>query len=72
MLAAAQRDAWPVVLDLGAVTFMGCVGIHEIIEASRRAERDGHRLVLTRGPAQVHSTFVLTRMADQVVFLDTV
>lgn len=72
VLATAQRDARLVVLDLGALSFMAIAGIQAIIDASRRAERDGSRLVLTRGPRHVHSTFVLTRTDDQVVFLDTV
>lgn len=72
VLAAAQREARAVVVDLGSLSFLAVVGVQAIIEASRRADRDGQRLVLTRGSTQVHSTFVLTSMADEVVFLDTV
>jgi anti-anti-sigma factor len=49
------------VLDLRAVTFMDCAGIHVIVDAGDRARRTAARLVVIRGPAQLDRLFLLTR-----------
>ena len=69
-LTEAQRDSRLVVLDLSGVTFMAIAGLQVIEAATRDALRAGARLVLTRGPRQVHSVFTLTHMDQTVAFVD--
>ena len=55
-----------VVLDLRDLTFMDSCGVHAIVDASVRARQVGHRLVLLRGPREVHRVFALTGSSGEV------
>jgi anti-anti-sigma factor len=50
-----------VVLDLRELTFTDSCGARVISEAGKRAERDGRRLVLVRGPTQADRMFTLMK-----------
>jgi anti-sigma B factor antagonist len=69
-LREAQRDASLVVLDLRELEFMACAGLHVIVDAAERARRDGRRLIVLRGPAQVDRLFRLIGAADVVEISD--
>jgi anti-sigma B factor antagonist len=58
-LRDAELRARLVVLDLRELTFTDSSGLHVITNASVRADRAGRRLVLVRGPAQIHRRFML-------------
>jgi anti-anti-sigma factor len=49
----------PVVLDLRELSFMDSSGVHVIVNASNRARHAGRRLVLVRGPPNVHRALTL-------------
>jgi anti-anti-sigma factor len=43
----------PLLLDLRNVDFLDTSGLRVIVEAAHRAEADGHRFAVVRGPARV-------------------
>jgi anti-sigma B factor antagonist len=55
-----DHPAGRIVLDLSALQFMDSAGLAVLLEAQQRAQTNGHRLTLLRGPAEVHRFFVLT------------
>ncbi len=55
-----------VVLDLDALAFLDSTAIHLLFDAQRRAEADGHELVLTRVPAHAQRLFSLTGLSPQL------
>ena len=65
-LRDAQAEAGQVVLDLSDLTFLDCSGIRVILDAAERARREGHRLTVVPGPAQVNMVFTLTGAADVI------
>jgi anti-sigma B factor antagonist len=69
-LRVAQSRTRLVVLDLRAVRFMDCAGVHVIVGASVRARQLGHRMVLLRGPPNVDRVFALTGHTDAVEVAD--
>lgn len=70
VLSHAGRAARLVVLDLRELTFMDCSGLQVIVEASARARGAGWRLLLIRGPAQIHRLFTLTGCGLDLEILD--
>jgi anti-sigma B factor antagonist len=66
----AQLNAHMVVLDLRALTFMDCSGIHVVLEAAVDARRVGGRLILVRGPAHIGRLFTITRVCGEVEIFD--
>jgi anti-sigma B factor antagonist len=69
-LAHAQLQARLVVLDLRGVAFMDSSGVHAIVGASIRARQVARRLVVLRGPPNVHRIFTLTGRVDVVEIHD--
>jgi anti-anti-sigma factor len=69
-LGEAQLDARLVVLDVREVTFVDSAGVHAILAAAVKARREGHRLMLVRGPAHVDHVLALTGASAQVSTLD--
>ena len=59
-----------VVLDLRELSFMDCSGVRTVLEADRAARREGARLLLVRGVAQVNKLLTLTGVTKQVLMLD--
>lgn len=58
------------VIDLSSLVFLDATGLRVIIDAHRRAQRDGFRLVLVRGPEQVERLLDLTHMAERLELVD--
>ena len=69
-LADAHAHARLVVLDLRELTFMGCAGMHAIVDDSRRARQAGGRLVLVRGDPGIYRLFAVTGSLDDVEIAD--
>jgi anti-sigma B factor antagonist len=69
-LREAQPDARLVVLDLREVTFIDSAGVDLILEAARDAGREGHRLMLVRGPAHVDRVLALAGVSAQISTFD--
>jgi anti-anti-sigma factor len=67
----AQADRPSVVgLDLSGVRFIDSTGLRLILRADARARRDGGRVVLVRGPAQVHRVFLIALLDRRLEFVD--
>jgi anti-sigma B factor antagonist len=58
------RDPHTVYLDLRELRFLDSCGLGRLIAARRRARRNGHRLVLVRGPVAVQRVFALTAVDE--------
>ena len=70
-LRHAEQQARLVVVDLRELTFMDCVGVHRLVDASARARERGDRLVLLRGRPTIDRLFTLTGTAADVELSDT-
>ena len=65
-LVEAIADGEQVVVDLGAVTFMGSAGLSALVVAHRVAEARGVRLRLRGVPPQVMKLITITAGHDQL------
>jgi anti-sigma B factor antagonist len=54
------------VIDLSELDFLDSTGLRVLVMARHRAEQEGWRLVLIRGPEPVARIFELTRMDQQL------
>jgi anti-sigma B factor antagonist len=66
----AQRAARVVVLDLRELCFIESSGVHVILDAARNSRREGDRLLIVRGPAQIERVLTLTEVCKHVVIFD--
>ena len=69
-LRAAEQRAPRIVLDLRALAFMDCSGVHVILDGARRASAAARRLVLVRGRAQVDRVLELTAAGKDLEIVD--
>lgn len=69
-LVEAQRVAGLLVLDLRELSFIDCSGAHVILDVAEEARRDGDRLLIVRGPAQVDRLLKLTAVSKRVPIVD--
>lgn len=69
-LRDAQSHAMEVVLDLRNLEFMDCAGMRTVIEAHERGEREGGRLTVVRGRAEVDRLFTLTGTRERLTIVD--
>ncbi len=69
-LREAQLYAHMIVLDLRALAFMDCSGVHVVLDAAADARRVGGRLILARGPAHIDRLFAITRVCGEVEIFD--
>ena len=59
-----------VALDLSRVTFLDSSGLRVIVSADQRARRENRRFVVVRGPDTVQRVFSITRLDEQLEFVD--
>jgi anti-sigma B factor antagonist len=59
-----------VTLDLRRLTFIDSSGIRAILRGDARARTLGNRLRLIAGPDRVQKVFEITRLDDQLEFVD--
>ena len=70
-LRRLQSDGEPkLTLDLRGLTFIDSSGIRAILQAEARARGLGRRLRLLAGPERVHKVFQITRLDDQLEFVE--
>jgi len=69
-LLEALAHARLVVLDLRLLSFIDTAGLHVICDASEGANAEDRRLMLLRGPAQVHRVFTLTGLSEKLYMVD--
>jgi anti-sigma B factor antagonist len=70
MLREAIRRVRLLMLDLRELSFIDCSGAHVILDLAKEAERDGDRLLIVRGPAQVDRLLTLTAVSERVPIID--
>jgi anti-sigma B factor antagonist len=69
-LAQAEAgDARVIVVDLADVSFIDSTGLHAILAAHARSQRNGNRLCLARCSEPVERLFELTGARDRLPFL---
>jgi anti-anti-sigma factor len=69
-LREARLSARLLVLDLRELTFIDSSGVGVILDAARRAQRAGGRLMLVRGPVPVDRVLALTGISSEVLMFD--
>jgi anti-sigma B factor antagonist len=69
-LQSAEAMWRPVlVLDLGELRFMGVSGLRSILDAARRARRDGRHFIVTNPVPHISRLFELTAIDQSVELL---
>lgn len=70
-LVEAEGEKWPVTfIDLRALDFVDSAGLRLIVRAHARAQQDGRRVVLIRGPKTVQRVFASTGLDAELEFVD--
>lgn len=74
-LEQALRDATAtspgrILIDLGELAFMDCIGVGVLIRAQDAADAGGHQLALAHAPQQVRRLLELTQLIDRFTFED--
>jgi anti-sigma B factor antagonist len=67
-LREAEQGSSDMVIDLSRLEFIDCAGLHQLVEAGKRARLRGGRLSLIRGPQRVHRVFSLTGLETAFEF----
>ncbi|MGH2721712.1 MAG: STAS domain-containing protein [Actinomycetota bacterium] len=57
-------------IDLRGLVFMDSTGLQVVLQAARRAETHGGRLVLVRGRRPVQRVFELAQLESRLAFVD--
>jgi anti-sigma B factor antagonist len=65
LLPVLEHETGPVVVDLSEVTFMDSTGVHVLVDALRRLERQNRRLaIVCREGGQVHRVLALVGLLE--------
>jgi anti-anti-sigma factor len=67
---ACEPGLVEVALDLRELDFLDSNGLRAVVCAAHLLAENDRRLVLVRGPSLVQRVFELTRMTDQLEFVD--
>jgi anti-sigma B factor antagonist len=63
-------DSDMLVIDLRELDFMDSTGLSVLVRAHQRAEEQGRRLAMVKGPQQVQRLLSLTGVADRLTVVD--
>ena len=66
----AASDSEMLIIDLRQLDFMDSTGLSVLVRAHQRAEEQGRRLAMVRGPQQVQRLLSLTGVADRLTLVD--
>jgi anti-anti-sigma factor len=70
-LVAVEGEKWPtVVLDLRELEFLDSMALRLIMRTQARAEQDGRRLVIVRGPAFLDRILNVAGLAEHLELVD--
>ena len=58
------------IIDLRELDFMDSTGLSVLVRAHQRAEEQGRRLAMVKGPQQVQRLLSLTGVADRLTVVD--
>jgi anti-sigma B factor antagonist len=67
---AERQGALTLEVDLSALAFMDSTGLRLFLRARERAQEDGRRLLLRRGPRAVQRVFEVTMLERVFEFVD--
>lgn len=68
---AAESGAGLVIIDLRELDFMDSTGLSVLVRAHQRADEQGRRLAMVKGPQQVQRLLSLTGVADRLTLLES-
>ncbi len=68
-LLQAEAEATDILIDLSRLKFIDCAGVHQLVEAGKRAGWRGGCLKLVKGPQRVHRVFALTGLESAFEFV---
>jgi anti-sigma B factor antagonist len=63
-------DSEMLIIDLRELDFMDSTGLSVLVRAHQRAEEQGRRLAMVKGPQQVQRLLSLTGVADRLTVVD--
>jgi anti-sigma B factor antagonist len=64
-------DSTLLVIDLRELEFMDSTGLSVLVRAHQRAEEQGRRLAMVKGPQQVQRLLSLTGVSDRLTVVDS-
>ena len=67
-VSASESDL--LIIDLRDLDFMDSTGLSVLVRAHQRAEQEGRRLAMVKGPQQVQRLLSLTGVADRLTLVD--
>jgi anti-sigma B factor antagonist len=69
-LDRVSADSELLIIDLRELDFMDSTGLSVLVRAHQRAEEQGRRLAMVKGPQQVQRLLSLTGVADRLTLVD--
>jgi anti-anti-sigma factor len=70
-LVAVEGEKWPcVILDLRELEFLDSMALRLIMRTKARADQDGRRLILVRGPEFIDRVLELSGLRDHLTLVD--
>ena len=70
-LVAVEGEKWPViVLDMRELNFLDSMALRLVMRTQARAEQDGRRVVVVRGPEFLDRVLELSGLADHLELVD--
>ena len=70
-LDRVASDSGLLIIDLRELDFMDSTGLSVLVRAHQRAEEQGRRLAMVKGPQQVQRLLSLTGVADRLTLVDS-
>jgi anti-sigma B factor antagonist len=67
----SSSESQLVIIDLRELDFMDSTGLSVLVRAHQRAEEQGRRLAIVKGPQQVQRLLSLTGVAERMTLVDT-
>jgi anti-anti-sigma factor len=71
LAALEASDEQLLVLDLSGLTFLDSTGLRLMVTADQRAQKDGRRLVIVKGPETVQRVFSITKLDETLEMVDS-
>jgi anti-sigma B factor antagonist len=72
LAALEEGEEQLLVLDLSGLTFLDSTGLRLMVTADQRAQKDGRRLVIVKGPETVQRVFSITKLDETLEMVDDV
>ena len=70
-LDRVASDSTLLIIDLRELDFMDSTGLSVLVRAHQRAEEQGRRLAMVKGPQQVQRLLSLTGVSDRLTVVDS-